>query len=452
MVSTVRCWQKALADLNLARRGGLGIAASVVIGATPLLGSLYDAASLQLGYDPITGITLTGFEKAAITAGLAAGLLGGLSFLDEAAEISAKMARHLDNIDVVDVAKAQRGLSHVDDLAGAARAGRVADELTDVAGLGRHADEALDAATSTRLRNLDAFTGGSQATRSADEVRASLRNQSGQGALSRRLNAAAAHRKASNDLNDPSVRYMINRGLGSIQGGSGKFDDVSNIPGSYWHRDNYIYDSGKIEEVYGILEQTDEGRKILSQVRKLERQIPSSQFKLFIAFDPRLKLNEQTKDLGGYAGGMQNKLILNEAFRNVPPELAASTLAHELSHRLRRWESGSLEDEILAHQAGARVWQQLRDRPELLTKLNNLPTNVRTQANLIMDMQNETLRAVLTKSDDELGQWITQKGINYRSLADPDKRYGKSLLAPPGGVSPDPFDYYYHDYWRDRGP
>ena len=214
-------WEKALADLNLARRGGLGIAASVVIGATPLLGSLYDAASLQLGYDPITGITLTGFEKAAITAGLAAGLLGGLSFLDEAAEISAKMARHLDNIDVVDVAKAGRGLSHVDELAGAAKAGRIADELTDVAGLGRHADEALDAATSTRLRNLDAFTGGSQATRSADEVRASLRNQSGQGALSWRLNATRAWSEAGADVNNPAIRRAISKGRGPIRGGSG---------------------------------------------------------------------------------------------------------------------------------------------------------------------------------------------------------------------------------------
>ena len=225
-------WEKALGDLNLARRGGLGIAASVVIGATPLLGSLYDAASLQLGYDPITGVPLTGFEQAAITAGLTAGLLGGLSFLDEAAEISAKMARHLDNIDVVDVAKAGRGLGHVDELSGAAKAGRIADELADVAGLGRHIDEALDAATATRLRNLDAFTGGSQTTRSADEVRASIRNQSGQGALSRRLNAAAAHRKAGNDLNDPSVRYMINRGLGPIQGGSGA--SVRGIDGLEW--------------------------------------------------------------------------------------------------------------------------------------------------------------------------------------------------------------------------
>ena len=218
-----------------------------------------------------TGVPLTGFEKAAITAGLAAGLLGGLSFIDEAAEISAKMARHLDNIDVVDVAKAGRGLSHVDELAGAAKAGRIADELTDVAGLGRHIDEALDAATSTRLRNLDAFTGGSQATRSADEVRASLRNQSGQGALSRRLNggdtaetrlrnldnftdgnqaarqgdelrtaltnnragatlrerrlATRAWKRAGADLNDPAVRQAIRNGeFPAIRGGSGKFD------------------------------------------------------------------------------------------------------------------------------------------------------------------------------------------------------------------------------------
>ena len=60
-----------------------------------------------------------------------AGTPGNLSFLDEAAEIGSKVARHLSDIDAADMAKAGRGLSHADELAGVAKAGRSAAEMRD---------------------------------------------------------------------------------------------------------------------------------------------------------------------------------------------------------------------------------------------------------------------------------------------------------------------------------
>ncbi len=114
-------------------------------------------------------------------------MIGGISFLDEVAEIGSKMARHLDDIDAAGMVKAGRGLSHVDEALDAARAGRYADEVADAAGMSRYADEALDAATANRLNNLDNFTGGNQATKQGDELREALGGNS-RGSLSNRLN------------------------------------------------------------------------------------------------------------------------------------------------------------------------------------------------------------------------------------------------------------------------
>ena len=58
-------------------------------------------------------------------------MLGGLSFLDEAAWVGSKIARHLSDIDAADMVKAGRGLSYVDELAGVAKAGRSAAEMRD---------------------------------------------------------------------------------------------------------------------------------------------------------------------------------------------------------------------------------------------------------------------------------------------------------------------------------
>ena len=157
-------WQRAWNEV----RGG----ASLGLDLIPVIGDIKGVIEGLVGYD-LAGNKLSKFEQSVAIAGA---LLGMFTIADELID-AGKLLRHVaNNSDFAgDLVKARRGLSHVDELAG-------------TAGLGRYADEALDAATSTRLRNLDGFTGGSPATRSADEVRASLRNPSGQGALSRRLN------------------------------------------------------------------------------------------------------------------------------------------------------------------------------------------------------------------------------------------------------------------------
>ncbi|MEW5959529.1 MAG: pre-toxin TG domain-containing protein [Chloroflexota bacterium] len=66
---------------------------SMVVGALPGVGEAYDGLSLLLGHDLFTGQPLTDFEKAAITAGLIAGLVGA-SFLDEMMDAVSMAARY----------------------------------------------------------------------------------------------------------------------------------------------------------------------------------------------------------------------------------------------------------------------------------------------------------------------------------------------------------------------
>ena len=201
---TLDNWQRTWHDV----RGG----ASLGLDLIPVIGDIKGVIEGLVGYD-LAGNKLSKFEQSVAIAGA---LLGMFTIADELID-AGKLLRHVaNNSDFAgDLVKARRGLSHVDELAG-------------TAGLGRYADEALDAAPATRLRNLDGFTGGSPVTKQGDELRQAfvtkprgrgLNRRSG--SLSERLKATAAHRKAGNDLNDPSVRYMINRGLGPIQGGSG---------------------------------------------------------------------------------------------------------------------------------------------------------------------------------------------------------------------------------------
>ena len=176
-------WQRSLTEARDPNTWSLGnwqrawnevrVGVSLGLDLIPVIGDIKGVIEGLVGYD-LTGNKLSKLEQSLVLAG---SLVGIFTIADELLD-AGKLLRHVaNNSDFAgDMVKARRGLSHV-------------DELTGATGLGRHVDEALDAATSTRLRNLDAFTGGSQATRSADEVRASIRNQSGQGALSRRLRA-----------------------------------------------------------------------------------------------------------------------------------------------------------------------------------------------------------------------------------------------------------------------
>jgi hypothetical protein len=62
---------------------------------------------------------------------------------------------------------------------------------------------------------------------------------------------------------------------------------------------------------------------------------------------------------------------------------------------------------------------------------------LKTQAELVIKMHDETLEVVLTKSDEELGEWVRRRSRDYADL--PSHR--RSVFAPTEGVSPSKTTY-----------
>jgi RHS repeat-associated protein len=90
-----------------------GLALSVTLSMLPVVGFFYDAYTLCLGYDPITGQPLTDFERGLVFAGMLGSLVGA-GFINEAA------SQHL-----IDVLKSQPG--NINDLPGTPKPGRNTD-------------------------------------------------------------------------------------------------------------------------------------------------------------------------------------------------------------------------------------------------------------------------------------------------------------------------------------
>ena len=99
-------------------------------------------------------------------------------------------------------------------------------------------------------------------------------------------------------------------------------------------------------EIYTVLGGTSEGVDIMQRAALGEQGLPD------IAF--------RKTHVAAYYDYEQNLVVLNEAYRDLPPEFSAPTLAHELSHRIRRWYSGSMAEEVFARQTQARVWTELQ--------------------------------------------------------------------------------------------
>jgi RHS repeat-associated protein len=107
-------------------------------------------------------------------------------------------------------------------------------------------------------------------------------------------------------------------------------------------------EDAQVARIYETLEGTEYGSRAIRRADIGTAGLPETQFKEMHAF--------------GLYSDETNVVRLDPRFRDLPPELAAPTLAHELSHRSRRWRSGSLLDEARARKVQAGVWAELRGR------------------------------------------------------------------------------------------
>ena len=183
----------------------------------PIVGEVKGVVEGLVGTD-LAGNTLSEGERALAIAGA---LVGIFTVADELAA-AGKLLRYAARVDAADAVRAGRGLGRFADVRGAIKqsTNRALQTLSDLRTSRR---------VNRRLQVLDDFT--SPPIRRGADLRAAFtaKPQPGglrrSGSLNQRLNAAAAHRQTGADLNDPAVRSMINRGLGPIRGGSGKFDN-----------------------------------------------------------------------------------------------------------------------------------------------------------------------------------------------------------------------------------
>ncbi len=103
-------------------------------------------------------------------------------------------------------------------------------------------------------------------------------------------------------------------------------------------------DAVKTARVYDALASTEAGADIIQRAKV--HGLPTVKFAPLDA-------------VGRYSEG-EHIIWINSRCRHVPDELLAPTLAHELTHRTRRWFSASLSDEFFAYTSQHRVWAELR--------------------------------------------------------------------------------------------
>lgn len=129
--------------------------------------------------------------------------------------------------------------------------------------------------------------------------------------------------------------------------------------------------------------------------------------------------------IGMYEGEGAHKLAVNAIYRDFPDEMLATVLAHELTHRSQRWEYGSIQNEILAYRTQADVWRELRQRPEFVGAMADLPN----RAKLEIEELDRLVRVASKLDDEHLGEWIREKGPPYDTMP-----YGRrSVFAPTEG-------------------
>ena len=108
-----------------------------------------------------------------------------------------------------------------------------------------------------------------------------------------------------------------------------------------------------------------------------------------VKFEPHGALGEYQE--------VANRILLKSDFRDLPPELGAVTLAHELSHRTRRWYLHSQEDELWAFIDQSRVWRELRDQVDLAT-LSPRGLKIVETHNRVLDYLNQGEDALVSSS------------------------------------------------------
>ncbi len=107
-------------------------------------------------------------------------------------------------------------------------------------------------------------------------------------------------------------------------------------------------DDVQIARIWATTEGTETGADAIRRANMGREGLPSVEFKRM--------------DIAGYYDPDKHIIFLAEDYRNLPPELAAPTLAHELDHRARRWRSASVVGESRARRVQAQTWEELRGR------------------------------------------------------------------------------------------
>ncbi|MCP4417438.1 MAG: DUF45 domain-containing protein [Chloroflexi bacterium] len=283
--------------------------------AAALMDWVYDLTSVVLGHDLMTGQKLSHGEELLAVAAIAIPVLSvaAIKLGPKMLKAGSRLASHGDEL----IEGVEFAAKHADELGDAARfATKHSDELADaVTWSARHGDDLSEARLAQRLDDEYVTT---LARKSEDEVDF-IRPYSGSD-HTQTYGASKNNKYQIDDSNSPK---------------NSSLDDFNNIDRE-----------GLVNEALHILESTPEGKKMLSEARKLG--MPKVEFR---------KMNVA----GGY-NDSKNVITLNQQFLHAQPEVIAPTLAHELTHRIHRWNTASIDDELLSFGSQARVWSDLQKR------------------------------------------------------------------------------------------
>ena len=163
----------------------------------------------------------------------------------------------------------------------------------------------------------------------------------------------------------------------------------------------------KTDQIYRAVEGTEYGKYILDLADKQGNR-------------PQIAINAsaRTGEWGGYIP-KTHIIDLNPVFRQLPPEVAAVTVSHELVHRYARWLTSSQKQEIVAHTIEALVWREIKARN--IVDISNLTP---PQSNLLQSfdrvlgvMEEATLIRTKTNEDPQLPWYDYFEGLSYSRLS-----------------------------------
>jgi hypothetical protein len=178
------------------------------------------------------------------------------------------------------------------------------------------------------------------------------------------------------------------------------------------------------QEMWNHLLETEQGRALVGEL-PLGSELPRIEYS---------NIAEASGRLGEYYA-YENVLVLDEGFvRSEEPRLASASLAHELSHRSRRWWTDSIYEEYRAHYIQQQVGQELGIRPEMATT---------EFARKVVQKHFELTKAVEAEASQWMGHRPTGQVTLWEFVIERYERPGK--ITPPYGRNlwndPDTGDY-----------